>query len=92
MGSEFFFFCSAFHALMQWTHWPPFLKWGQTMSGYLLDLDILLSLRDAGTDWDFCESAYSNSCFKLLFSMLSIYSSSELLEFSIFKELSKAVN
>ncbi len=44
-----FFFC--FHALMQCTHWPPFLKCGQIIYGYLLDLEILLSFKNE--DYDF---------------------------------------
>jgi len=35
---------------MQWTHFPPFLKWGQITSGYLLELEILLVFKDENCD------------------------------------------
>ena len=51
--SFFLFLCYAFHAFMQCTHCPPFLKCVQITSGYLLDFDILLSFKD--DDYDFCD-------------------------------------
>lgn len=85
------FFCSAFQALMQWTHWPPFLKWGQITFGYLLDVEILLSASDGSCE-ALTELACSSSCFKPAFSMCSSSSYSWWALFSNFSEFIKAVS
>lgn len=85
------FFCSAFQALMQWTHWPPFLKCGQITFGYLLVVETLLSASDG-----YCEAlaelARSNSCFKPAFSMCNISSYSWWALLSNLSEFIKAVS
>lgn len=91
----FFYFCSAFHFLIQWTHWPPFLKCGQMISGYLLELEILLVFNEEDSDcccWDFTEAAYSSYCLKLVFYTCNIYNSSAFDYCYSFNEFNNAVS
>lgn len=85
------FFCSFFQALMQWTHFPPFLKWGHTTYGYLLVFDKWLKSSAEETTDDWFIASY-NYFFNPIFYSVKVSISSAVASASNFMFFNKMVN